>query len=298
VSTGASTRAVSIPPNDVPAPRLPTARGALRRSLLIWGWGQLVTGDRRGWLLLPLEPLAVVAVGVLGASFAAGEAVGWVFLAGFAVLALWAGQAIHAYRRAVSRRIPFGLSGGDGGAIELLWLAPVAIVAATGFWSIAGQSASPESTLARYVSDWAAGRSSDAAMLFASASDAEAIAGAWGREQPRLRNALVVAVAAAGSNSGIDPASPFDAVRWEADPPAGDRSVVVHARIVRRDTIRDSFLGLVPTTIQRLVPIAELGTVTLAPVSTAGPIAGSPTVSTWRIRAVNMLGETLTAPAG
>src|SRR5207253_1292589 len=162
--------AVSIPPNDIPAPRLPTARGALRRSLLIWGWGQLATGDWRGWLLLPLEPLCVAALAVLGVWFAPGEAVGWVFLAGFVVL------------------------------------------------------------------------------------------GAWGREEPRLRNALVVAVAAAGSNSGLDPARPFDAVRWEADQPSADRNVVVHARIVRRYTARDSFLGLVPTTIQRLVPIADLGT--------------------------------------
>jgi hypothetical protein len=274
---------------------LPTARGAVRRSLLIWGWGQIATGDRRGWLLVPLEPLAIAGLVLVGVPLASGTAANWVFLGGTLVLALWAGQAIHAYRRAVHRREPFGLSGADGGAIEVLWLAPIGIVAATIFWAVAGSSASAETTVSRYAADWEAGNATDASQLFVGAIDGAEVSDAWDRELPRLRNALVVAAAAAGPGGGIDPALPFDALRWEADPPAPDGRVVVHVRLVRQEIVRDTFFGLVPTTRQRLVPIDDLGTLTLVRVANAGPVGGQPRIQAWRIENATMLGESIGA---
>ena len=49
---------------------LPTGASVLRRSLVVWGLGQLAIGDRRGWLLLLAQPLAIVGLIGYGAYLA------------------------------------------------------------------------------------------------------------------------------------------------------------------------------------------------------------------------------------
>ena len=286
-------------PTDLPPPRLPTPRGALRRSLILWGWGQLALGDRRGWLLLALEPVALAALVAIGLPLGAGTGLELVFVAGALVAVAWLGQSVHAYRLAVRRRRPFDLAGPDGGAIELLWLVPFAVAATTAYWAAFGTAASPDATLARYVADWRAGHAADGAALFATPPDPSALAAAWQRQAPRLRNDLVVAAAAAGPDSAIDPQQPFESLRFDwagaAAGGAGAGSRVVDIRVVRVRAIRDTAFGFVPISHDELVSVADLGTVTLRLVSLPGPIPGLP-VTAWRIDRVAALDEELPGP--
>lgn len=317
-------------PGDLPPPRLVSPRGALRRSLLVWGWGQLATGDRRGVLLAILEVGLVAALARVVAPYAKGTASGLVFLAGAAFLALWAGQAIHAERRAARRWAPYATHP-PSGAVDLLWLAPILVGAATAFWSFSGPATAPDSLLAAYLDAWRTGRTADAARLFAANADPSALGAVWERQGARLDNAAIRAAAAAGPDGGIDPAQPWDAVRWEPPGTVGGASgaggtgvtsassagpsgaassagpgspapssesptdplgrPVVAATIVRRETVRDTFFGLVPTTTERLVPVADLGTVRLRTVELPGPFDGAPPVVEWRIDEVDLLGE-------
>lgn len=292
---------------------LVSPRGALRRSLVLWGWGQVATGDRRGFALALLEVLALAGFALAVPRLLDGTLSVLLYLAGALFVAAWGGIALHAYRRAVVRRAPFvpsaevstasrgadrtlqagagaDVPAGDGGAIDLLWLAPVLIVTVSAFWTLGGSLGSPESTLATYVRDWRSGLPGEAATLFAAPMDARTLADAWGRQQARLHNDLVRLAATSGEDSGIDPAQPLDSLRFVLDDasvdPAGTR--LVHVQTVSRQTVRDTFFGLVPTTTQRLVTIAEVGTVTL----TYEPATGAPG-GTWRIGAVQVLEERL-----
>jgi len=266
--------------------------------MALWGWGQLALGDRRGWALLVLEPLAVATLVLVGIPLAAGTGLEVVFVAGVLVGVAWLGQAVHAYRLAVRRRQPFGLTGADGGAIELLWLVPLAVVATTVYWTVLGPAAAPDAALAQYVTAWRAGRSADAAPLFATAIDPGAVSAAWQRQGPRLRNDLVVAAAAAGPGSGIDPGQPFDSLRYDWVEPsagAGADTGLLEIRVVRTRSVRDTIFGLVPATHDELVPVLDIGSVTLRLVTTAGPLPGVP-VAHWRIDRVSALDEELPGP--
>ncbi len=307
-------------------PGLVTPRGALRRSLVLWGWGQLATGDRRGIVLVALELLGLGAFAVAVPALLDGTLSVLLFLAGAAFVAAWGAIALHAYKRAVARRAPFvapiaGLlaspvdtlvaanaasttaearghlpaapgdaPAGDGGAIELLWLAPVLIVTASAFWTLGGSLGSPESTLATYVRDWRDGYGAQAASLFVGGSLPGDLAGAWSRQRARLHNQLVPIAATSGTDSGIDPSQPLDSLRFIFDEARADAvdTRTVHVQTVRRETVRDTFFGLVPTTSQRVVTIADVGTISLALVHVAGVPGG-----TWRIASVDLLDEHL-----
>ncbi|HEY3523431.1 MAG TPA: hypothetical protein VGK63_06980, partial [Candidatus Limnocylindrales bacterium] len=148
----------AVSPVPLPAPTLVGPRGAIRRSLLIWGWGQLATGDRRGWLLAPLEAAALAAIWFIALPYASGTAAGIVFVAIAAFVALWAAQALHAERRARRRLAPFVAPGSvpHGAAVELLWLAPIVVAGGTAFWAMAGAGGSPDDVVAEYVATWRA----------------------------------------------------------------------------------------------------------------------------------------------
>jgi rubredoxin len=266
--------------------------------MALWGWGQLALGDRRGWALLVLEPLAAAALVLVGIPLAAGTGLEVVFVAGVLVGVAWLGQAVHAYRLAVRRRQRFGLSGADGGAIELLWLVPLAVVATTVYWTVLGPAAAPDAALAQYVTAWRAGRPADAAALFVTAIDPGTVSAVWQRQGARLRNDLVVAAAAAGPDSGIDPGQPFDSLRYEwVEPPAGvgADTRLLEIRVVRARSVRDTIFGLIPATHDELVPVLDLGSVTLRLVSIAGTLPGVP-VAHWRIDRVSALDEELPGP--
>jgi hypothetical protein len=288
---------------DQPPRALVGPRGAIRRSLVAWGWGQLATGDRRGWLLLALEAVALLGFALVAISYARGTSSGLVFVGGAAFVAVWAAQALHAERRARRRLEPLATDSPAGAAVELLWLAPIVGAAATAFWSLTGPATSPDDLLADYVDLWRTGRPAEASVLFAVPPDPAGLDAAWQRQSARLTNETIRAAAQAGATGGIDPADPWASVRWNApdeaamsaaaEPPNVDGRFAAEASVVRRETVRDSFLGLVATTTERLVPIDDLGAIRLRTVELPGPLPGTPPVVAWRIEAVQLLGESL-----
>jgi hypothetical protein len=279
---------------DLPPPALVTARGALRRSLVVWGWGQVATGSRQGLLFALLEAAWLGLLGFVAARLMDGTTAVLLFLAGAGFLAVWVGLAVHAYRRAVRRREVFDLPAADGGSIELLWLAPVVILAASGFWLLAGHRGSADAVLADYVDAWrnSAARDVDAASAaFATSTSTAVLGGAWERQTARLRNAVIGAAAQAGPQSGIDPDEPFGSVRFVIEPDSRGRERRIEVEIVRRETVRDSFFGILPTTSSRFAPVSTIGSIDLVLVTSAALWDGGPAPEEWRIRGIDLLGE-------
>jgi hypothetical protein len=272
---------------------------------VLWGWGDVATGDGRGWALLALEAVAFAGFWLLAMPYAHGTSSGAVFVLGALLVVAWAAQALHADRTAL-RRASAGLRQ-PSAAVELLWLAPLVVAGATAFWALAGPATSPDALLADYVDAWRAGRAADAARLFVVPPEPDALAAAWRRESARLTNEAIRASVSTDAGTGIDAADPWSAVRWDvpessaaassapaaAAPPSEPSRAVVDAVLVARQTVRDSFFGLVPTTSQRLVPVASLGTVHLRTVQLPGSLPGGPPVVVWRIADVQFLGESL-----
>lgn len=270
-------------------------RTVVRRSLVLWGWGHLALGDPRGRRLGPrlilAELVALAALAWAGPPLLDGELGGVVLAGGAAFVAAWAAVALDAYRAAVGRRVAAGLPEGGGGAIELLWLAVPAIAGTLVLWGLGGSAARPDAVLARYVDDWRRGDTGAAATLV-DASPSR-LGEAWATQAARLRNELVLAAGAAGPGSGIDPDRPFESVRFVArGPDAADRRIVA-LEIVRRTAVRGSLLGLLPSSSQVLVPVAELGTVELRRVERASGRLGVPSSGAWRIGRIDLLGEQL-----
>lgn len=282
------------PSGDLEPPRLLTPGGATIRSVAVPGWGLLAVGDARGVLVLALAVAGLAAFVVMALPYVGGTLVELVFLAGAALVLGWAAQALIAWRRAVRRREALGLATDDGGALAVLWLAPVAIAAATVFWSVAGAGASPGSRAAAYVGAWWEDRPEAAADDFVPPLDPAAIEAAWGRQADRLHNALVRAAAEAPAG-GIDPDRPFESIRFSEDQAAGaaDTARTIRMDIVSRVLVQDRLLGVLPTTSQRLETVAEVGSIELQLERAPGPLEGSPPVETWRIVQVTVLGEAL-----
>jgi hypothetical protein len=253
---------------------------------VLWGWGQLVAGDRRGWLGPPAQVAAIAGLALGGPAVAAGTDGELAFLGGVALLVAWALIAVHAHRRAARRRAALDLPPGDAGAADLLWLAPLAIALASGFWIAAGDAGSPAVVLDRYVADWRADRAADAAARFATPPDPAVLAETWDRQLASLRNELVAIAAAAGPDSGIDPDRPLDSVRWvdAGTTPSGDRLIALE--IARRETVRGELFAFLPTTSQRLVTIARPGRIELRLVDPPGSDGGP----AWRIVGVEIGG--------
>jgi hypothetical protein len=243
--------------------------------LLLWGWGQVVAGDRRGWLGPPAQVAALAALVGLTPALAAGTNGELAFVAGAAVLAAWALIAVHAHHRAARRRAALDLPPGDAGAAELLWFAPLVIALSSGFWIAAGDAGDPGVLLDLYVDDWRAGRAVAAAARFGAPPEPGALAEAWDRQRAALRNELVAIAAAAGPDSGIDPDRPLDAVRWVDAGSTTSGGRLVALEVARLKTVHGELFGILPTTSQTLVTLARLGRIELRlvdrPASGGGP---------------------------
>lgn len=223
------------------------------------------------------------------APYGTGAAAAAAFAAGSTVAAAWAGIAVHAYRRAARRRAVFGIGAGDGGAVELIVLFPLILAGSTLLWAGGGSGTSPDASLAEYISAWQHRRSLTATREFVRPPSPAELERAWDRQLAVLRDDLV-RLSAANPDAGIDPGRPLETVRFEAAGPG-----VVAIMVARRETVRELLLGLLPTTSQRLVPVARLGTIRLAKVSQPGPVAGGPPVERWRIEFVEVLGDSIGA---
>ncbi len=221
------------------------------------------------------------------APYGTGVGASATFAAGCLVVAVWAGIAVHAYRRAARRRAVFGLGDGDGGAVELILLAPLIVAGATLLWAGGGPGTSSDAALADYVTLWQDRKAVDASARFVRPPSPAELERAWDRQLAVLTDELV-RIAASNPDAGIDPTSPLVTVRFEAAGPG-----LVAVSVARRETVRELLLGLLPTSSQRLVPVARLGTIRLVSLKAPGPIDGGPPVERWQIDVVEVLGESI-----
>jgi hypothetical protein len=274
--------------------RVVSARGALRRSLVLWGWGQVSTGDRRGWLGPPAQSLALVGL-ALAAPWAGSTAAPLVFVAVALVGVAWVAIAVHAWRRAAWRRAAIEAPPG-GGAADLLALAPLVVLVGAGFWIVGGPGADPALTLDAYLNDWETGRAAAASRRFVSPPSTEALQTAWERQDVALRNA-VVRIAAAEPGALVRPDRPLEGLRWVdlGQTSKGGRAYAVE--VAREETVRGLVLDLFPTTSRRLVTVERLGIAELRPVAAGGGgLFGAPPV--WRVVRVEIAGEGVAAAGG
>jgi hypothetical protein len=243
---------------------VPAAATILRRARFIWGLGHLALGDRRGWLLLGLQVASISALAVAGPPLIEGSR--WILLlpALLLIVMLWVAQAIHAHQKSVE------LGGAPGGELQIAWLLPLIVVALTAFWLVGGQRASPTATLQQYVAAWHADRAEFAASLFHQPMPAEELAATWDRHEQHLVERVTAAEVSFGAFSGLDPARPFDGLRFvELADQRSATGAAFAIEITRRERIETTLFGLLPTATQQTVLVERLGVVRVIGVPSA-----------------------------
>jgi hypothetical protein len=230
----------------------------LRRALLVWGLGHVALGDRRGWLLLVLQPLSIAGVVVLAAALL--DSTRWILV--FPALALlivvWLGQAIHAHQRAIAA----GAAG--GGELQITFALPVILVAMSAFWLFGGDYGSPAATLQAYVSAWHAERVGEASDLFVEPPTEANLLAMWLAHSSHVHQRVAETAAVHGPMSGLDPNDPFAGLRFvEVDEQTTADTTVVAIDIVRRQRVETTLFGLIPTATQETVLVERAGLVHL-----------------------------------
>lgn len=133
----------------------PAAPGrAFGLALLGWGLGDLVLGRRAaavGWLVA--EVLAALVVAVLTVSLADSTLYLVPYLAGLTFIAIWAIQAVGAYRRAQRTQGAIAPTPIRSPAAGIAWLGLPLLAWGTGFWLVAAASGSPAAALDRFVTE-------------------------------------------------------------------------------------------------------------------------------------------------
>src|SRR3954452_13562283 len=152
----------------------------LRRALIGWGLGHVMLGDRRGWLLLILQPFAIIAVAGLAAALIDGTRWLIVFLPLLALIVIWLAQAVDAYQRAVK------MGAERGGEMVIVLVLPIALTVLTLFWLLGGRHGSPTATLQEYIEAWMRNKPEVAATLFATPTSADQVAARWASEDQML----------------------------------------------------------------------------------------------------------------
>jgi hypothetical protein len=253
---------------------VPGAAGVLRRALLLWGWGHITLGDRRGWLLVLLQPLAIG--GLLLAAWELIDGTRWlvVFVPLVVLLVFWVGQAVHAHRRATA------LGGAPGGELQLALFLPFAFALLTTFWLIGGHHGSPASTVEAYMDAWQSGRPDAAVGLFPDPNpDPAALQRFWAGQSSELVTRLSEGRTTYGPLSGLDPARPFNSLRvTELEAVSG--SATFNIEIVRTERFETTMLGIIPMGAQRTIVVAPVAQITLREEPTRGGLLAS---STWSI---------------
>lgn len=248
------------------------AAGVLRRSLLIWGWGHIALGDRRGWLLVLLQPIALA--GLLIAAWQLIDGTRWlaVFLPLVALLVFWVGQAVNAHQRALA------LGAAPGGELQLAWFLPAVLAVVSAFWLVGGRHGSPASAVEAYMTAWQSDRPDVAVALYGGGAPAAAdVAQLWLQERAWLHSAIEQALATYGPTSGLDTARPFNSLRVSQSAPT---HFVVE--LVRSESYQTTILGFIPTAGQRTVVVTPLLDVAVV----EEPVAGYLPSTVWRIDTV------------
>jgi hypothetical protein len=228
---------------------VPPASKILRRALIGWGLGHVMLGDRRGWLLLILQPIAIVAVAALAAALIDGTRWLIVFVPLLALLVFWVAQAVDAHQRALR------MGAEPGGEMAIVLMLPVGLTVLTLFWLVGGRHGSPTATLQEYIEAWMRDRPEAAAPLFAAPTSADAVSVRWADEQQVLTDHIGRAHATYGDESGLDPEHPFDSLRFRDPVTTSNGLVSIVVELVRNERIQTTVLGIVPTAGQQEVVV-------------------------------------------
>ncbi|MDP8904134.1 MAG: hypothetical protein M3N29_02245 [Chloroflexota bacterium] len=201
-------------------------------------------------------------------------------------LAAWIGQAVNAQRRALE------LGAAPGGEMQVVLVLPIVAALVSAFWLIGGDGGSAAATLREYVAAWRAGQPEAAAALFVERVDADTLAATWQLHERELTERVDAAAATFGPTSGINPARPFNSLRFLEHPAASDADeVTVGIDIVRRQRVETMLLGIIPTATQQTVVVDELGLVRLRAVPADPPawLPGlRPLARVWRIESLEI----------
>jgi len=268
---------------DELSPHVPSARRVLRAAVIGWGLGHVMLGDRRGWLLLILQPVAIACVAVLAIGLIDGTRWLIVFPPLVALLVFWLAQAVDAHQRALR------MGAQPGGEMTIVLLLPIALAVLTAFWLVGGRHGSPGATLEAYIAAWMDDRPDAAAPLFTTPRTTDSITAEWSAESDMLSQRVSAAEATYGENSGLDSDHPFDSLRFGEPQATGDGRVAMSVEIVRDEQVKTTVLGFIPTAGQQTVVVEQDMTILLEqddePKLTWLPFGGFNS-SSWKISAV------------
>jgi hypothetical protein len=198
-------------------------------------------GDRRGWLLLILQPIATIAVAVLAVALIDGTRWLIVFPPLLLLMVFWVGQAIDAYQRALK------MGAEPGGEIAIVLMLPIGLTLLTLFWLLGGRHGSAPATAQQYIEAWMRNKPEAAAPLFVTPTTPDALAARWAAENQVLAAHIAQARATYGADSGLDPDHPFDSLRYGDPVTSGDGRVSMVVELVRNENVRTTVLGVIPT---------------------------------------------------
>lgn len=253
----------------------------------MWGLGHLAIGDRRGWVLMLLQPLSIAAVLLMAVQLIDGTR--WLIVLPplAALLVVWLGQAIHAHQRAIE------LGARPGGELQAALFLPLAVAVLTAFWLLGGRHGSPAATLEGYVVAWMSGRADTASNLYVTPVAPADLGAVWTGQSAYLTARVAQLAAQFGPASGLDPARPFDNLRFRDPVATGLGRQRVDVDIVRRQRVETMILGIVPTAGQETVVVERAGTITLLlvqqPVMVWLPFGRLPSFA-WKVERVSIGG--------
>lgn len=232
-----------------------------------------------------LQPLSIGVVLVAAVQLIDGTRWLVIFPPLGALLAAWLAQALHAHRRAVE------LGAQPGGEMQAALFLPLAVAALTVYWLVGGRHGSPSATLETYVVAWMSHRVDNATGLYIHPPSGDALDQSWSAHSAYLTQRTSALAAQFGAASGLDPAEPFDSLRFGQPTASGPGRQVVAVDIVRRQRVETMILGIVPTAGQETVLVERAGTVTLTlveePPAEWLPVARLPSFA-WRIESVSI----------
>jgi hypothetical protein len=256
-----------------------TPGAVLRRSLLAWGLGDMALGRPAAglaWLAGEIGAIALVAWLTIGLADTTWYALP--FLAGVAFLAVWAYQAVSAFKRAQSRQGAIGPTPPRSAAAAVAWLTIPILVWGTGYWLLAGAAANPAAVLDRFESAWP----ENDAVAFHQLGLGAAQVNALDAGLQRVRQ-----LCAAGSlnpDCGDAPSSLMHDIRFEVD--LREETAQAVATVVSFERRSTTFLWVVGGT--QLVPVPQQRVLQLSLSEVPAALPGGITLgaSRWEIRSI------------
>lgn len=228
----------------------PTPGRVLRLAVLAWGLGDLALGRSvSGVAWLAGELLAIAALVTSVVLFADTSWYLLPFLGGVGFLAVWAGQAVLAYRHAQLQQGAVAPPAARSPALTIAWLALPLLLWGTGFWLVAAGSATPDALMDRFVTDWGEVASADDPLAGLTA-DPAALRSAASAALDRLEQ--LCQAGKLPEDCAANTTSLLRDVRVRIEPEGGDRAVAI-AELVDYERRPSTFLGFINAS--ELVPV-------------------------------------------